>query len=51
MPQERRPTTMPPNPKEATVDALTTQWQALMFVLDFAIAITAIWLFLESTQS
>jgi len=42
---------MPPTSKEANVDALTSQWQALMFVLDFAIAITAVWLFLESTHN
>ena len=42
--------TLPPS-KEATVDVLTTQWQMLMLGLEFAVGVTAVWLYLESTGS
>ena len=32
------------------MDVLTTQWQALVVVLDLVIATTTVWLFLEFSQ-
>ena len=49
MPRLLTATILPPVKKEATVDILAIHWQSMMVVLQL-VAVTAMWLFLETSQ-